>query len=173
MSAVPNILTILRIILIPFYINFFLIEKYIIAAVLFLVSAMTDFFDGYIARKYNITTKLGRILDPAADKLTIISILLVLIFKNIIPDFIAIIILTREIFIFISSTISFLLGYDFINPSNLGKISIFLLYVAITLKLFNVKFIDMALFYIVIPLNIISGIDYVLTNIKLLSSKMK
>jgi len=168
--AIPNLFTILRILFIPFFIKYFLSGNYLIAGIIFILSALTDFLDGYLARKYKLNTQLGRILDPLADKLTIISILIVLVIADIIPRFIAIILLTREIFIFISSTVTFIMGIDVINPSSIGKLSIFLLYLAIALRLLKVNYIDMALFYIVIPLNILSALDYVFTAIKKLSN---
>jgi cardiolipin synthase len=167
----PNILSIIRILFIPVYLYFFFKGNFLLAAIFFSFSAITDFLDGYFARKYNLTTKLGRILDPLADKLTVISILTALIYANLIPRFIIIILLIREIFIFISSGITFLMGYDLINPSNIGKISIFLLYIAIAIELLQLDKIAMLLFYIVIPLNIYSGINYVLTTIRILREK--
>ncbi|MCG8513211.1 MAG: CDP-diacylglycerol--glycerol-3-phosphate 3-phosphatidyltransferase [Halanaerobiales bacterium] len=169
MKLLPNILTILRIVLIPFYLYLFLAGNYLMAGIIFSFSALTDFLDGYFARKYQLKTELGRILDPFADKLTIISILLALVFSGIIPRFIAIILLSRELFIFISSIVVYLLGIDCIQPSNIGKVSIFLLYLAIIFRLLGSNHIAMVLFYIVIPLNVISGLDYVLKAIKKLS----
>ena len=170
MKFLPNILTILRIILIPFYLYLFLAGNYIMAGLLFSFSALTDFLDGYFARKYQLKTELGRILDPFADKLSIISILIALVLTGIIPRFIAIILLCREIFIFISSITVYLLGIDCIHPSNIGKVSSSLLYLAIIFRLLEMNYIGMALFYIVIPLNIISAFDYVLKAIKKLSN---
>lgn len=171
MHLVPNILSFTRIILIPFYLYFFIKERYLTAGILFSISAISDFFDGYFARKYNSVTKLGRILDPFADKLTIISILILLIYSNIIPRFIPIIILVRELLIFTGSIVSYILGFDFINPSKTGKISIFLLYFAIVLQLLSFKTVARYLFYIVVPLNIFSGLNYVFTAIRYLINK--
>ncbi|MFW6015742.1 MAG: CDP-diacylglycerol--glycerol-3-phosphate 3-phosphatidyltransferase [bacterium] len=171
MNTLPNMLSFARILLIPVFILFFLNENYVLAGMFFSISAITDFFDGYFARKYNITTKLGKILDPFADKLTIISVLVVLIISNIIPQYIAIIILIREVFILISSTISYIMGFDFINPSKIGKLSIFILYVAIAIRLINFNKVAMILFYIVIPLNIYSAVNYISVNIKQLIQK--
>lgn len=137
--------------------------NYYFSGLVFLLSALTDFFDGYFARKYNLSSKLGRVLDPLADKLTIISILIILWHVNVIPEVITLIILSREIIILLGGGIAYILGIDVINPSLLGKTSVFLLYAAITAKLLNVRYVNMALFYIVIPLNIISGINYIFT----------
>ncbi|MFW5686568.1 MAG: CDP-alcohol phosphatidyltransferase family protein [Halanaerobium sp.] len=158
--TIPNYITFFRIFLIPLYLYNFIQGKIVIAALLFALSGVTDFLDGYIARKYNLKSKLGKLLDPLADKLTIISILLVLIYLKIIPRYISYIILAREIFIFLSGIITYIYGLDFINPSFIGKLSITLLYFAIALKLLNIDYFGNILFYIVIPINIISALDY-------------
>src|SRR6056297_477507 len=157
----PNMLTIVRLLLIPVYLYFFLQGEYIISGVVFSISGLTDFFDGYLARKYNMVTDLGRLLDPLADKLTLISILAVLIYMDLLPRVITITLLTREVFVLFGSGIMYLMGKDLINPTRLGKISIFLLYVAIAASLLDIKFFDMLLFYVVIPINIISAVDYI------------
>jgi CDP-diacylglycerol--glycerol-3-phosphate 3-phosphatidyltransferase len=169
--SIPNFLTILRICLIPLIIKFFLQGELLTSGIFLIISALSDFLDGYLARKYGLTTKLGRILDPLADKLTIISVLSVLIYLEIIPRLITIILLTREIFIFISSAITYFMGIDIINPSNIGKFSVFLLYLALIFSLLEINYyVDLALFYIVIPLNIISALDYILTAVRKLSN---
>jgi len=127
----------------------------------FSISGLTDFLDGYLARKYNMVTDLGRLLDPLADKLTLISILVVLIYMNVIPKIISITLLTREVFVLFGSSIMYLMGRDLIKPTLLGKSSMFLLYVAIAASLLDLAFIDMLLYYVVIPLNIISALDYI------------
>ncbi|WP_040477179.1 CDP-alcohol phosphatidyltransferase family protein [Halanaerobium saccharolyticum] len=157
---IPNYITCIRILLIPVYLYFFIQGNIAAAALFFAISAFTDFFDGYIARKFNLKSKLGKLLDPLADKLTIISILLVLIYLNIIPRLLSFIILAREIFIFLSGIITYFFGLNFINPSFIGKFSIALLYLAIALKLLNIDYFGNILFYIVIPINIVSAVDY-------------
>lgn len=85
---IPNALSILRILLIPVIIAVYLTAKdtsnYFLAAGLLLLSGLTDVLDGIIARKYNQITKLGRILDPTADKLTQITVCVLLAIRN--PD---------------------------------------------------------------------------------------
>ena len=157
----PNTLTVVRLLLIPVYLYFFLRGEYILSGVFFSLSGVTDFLDGYLARKYNMVTDLGRLLDPLADKLTLISILAVLIYMDLLPRVITITLLTREVFVLFGSGIMYLMGKDLIDPTRLGKISIFLLYVAIAASLLDIKFFDMLLFYVVIPINIISAVDYI------------
>lgn len=72
--TIPNALSVLRVILIPFFVYFFLVNKIIISVVFLFVSALSDALDGLIARKFNQITELGKILDPFADKLTQIAI---------------------------------------------------------------------------------------------------
>ena len=78
----PNKLTIGRIILIPFFILAFYLDftgHYLVALGIFAVAAFTDFLDGYIARKYNLVTDLGKFLDPIADKVSVLVALTVII----------------------------------------------------------------------------------------------
>ncbi|MHB1665057.1 MAG: CDP-diacylglycerol--glycerol-3-phosphate 3-phosphatidyltransferase [bacterium] len=98
----PNILTICRILIVPviFALLFFKKEVYELYAALFFVLAMgTDFIDGYIARKRNIITTFGTFLDPIADKILVITILIMLIPLHRIPAWMVVIIIIREIFI--------------------------------------------------------------------------
>jgi len=105
---------------------------------------------------------LGKILDPLADKIAIISILIILIVLKIIPVILASIILLRELFILIGSIFAYHLGVkNAIEPSKIGKLSIFILYIAIVAWILNMNLIGIGLIYIVIPLNIFSGIKYV------------
>lgn len=157
----PNILTIVRLLLIPVYLYFFLKGEYIVSGVFFSMSGLTDFMDGYLARKYNMVTDFGKLLDPLADKLTLISILAVLVYIELLPKVITITLLTREVFVLFGSGIMYLMGEELIKPTWLGKISIFILYVAIAASLLDLQFIDLVLFYVVIPLNIISALDYI------------
>jgi CDP-diacylglycerol--glycerol-3-phosphate 3-phosphatidyltransferase len=99
---IPNILTFSRILIIPviFFLLFFNKEIYGIAAAFFFAAAIaTDFIDGYIARKKNIVTNLGIFLDPIADKLLVVTILIMLIPMQRIPAWVVAVIIFREIFV--------------------------------------------------------------------------
>ena len=110
LKYIPNMITLTRIILIPVYIFYFSKGNYTFAGIFFSISALTDFFDGFIARKFNLTTRLGKILDPLADKITIISILIILTVLDIIPGILSSIILIRELFILTGSILAYYLG---------------------------------------------------------------
>lgn len=80
-NTIPNWLCFLRIALIPVFTVLFIKGSYIPAFILMIVAALTDLLDGKIARKFNMVSNLGKILDPIADKLSQIAIVIILIFK--------------------------------------------------------------------------------------------
>lgn len=86
---IPNIITTVRILLLPFILWFYLTDlipdSQIIAIALYLVAAITDFLDGYLARKFNLVSNVGKILDPIADKMLYYSGLLLIIVTNVLP----------------------------------------------------------------------------------------
>lgn len=96
----PNKLTLLRILLVPFFVAFLLIEQIPLsclwALVMFIIASITDFFDGYIARKYNMITDFGKFADPLADKILVISAFCCFIQMGIIGAVPVIIVLFRE-----------------------------------------------------------------------------
>ena len=101
----PNKLTILRVVLIPFFVLFLLLFggkvpmlRYVAAAV-FIVASLTDLLDGKIARKYNMVTNFGKFMDPLADKLLVCSALICLVELGQLPAWMAIIIVSREFII--------------------------------------------------------------------------
>lgn len=80
-KTIPNLLSFIRIILIPFFGYFLVKDQLLIAAVIIAISGLTDLFDGKIARRFNQVSNLGKILDPIADKLTIITIAIIMFIK--------------------------------------------------------------------------------------------
>lgn len=127
---IPNALTILRFILIPFIIVNIVQDKYIEAFVFLTISGITDVLDGFIARKYNYITNLGKVLDPLADKTTQISILASLALKGIIDMWILIVVAIKEFAMI--AVASFLYGKEFVVSSKwYGKLATVLFYLAI------------------------------------------
>lgn len=97
----PNKLTLLRVILVPFFVGFLLLESNVpwfkwIALGIFIVASLTDMLDGKIARKYNLVTNFGKFMDPLADKLLVSAALVCLTALNKIPAWITIVIISRE-----------------------------------------------------------------------------
>ena len=100
----PNKLTVLRVIMVPFFVFFMLTDvggaanKWI-ALVLFIVASLTDMLDGKIARKYNLVTNFGKFMDPLADKLLVCSAMICLIPSGKLPTAVVIVIIAREFII--------------------------------------------------------------------------
>lgn len=95
----PNKLTMARIVLVPIFMIALLLEFYYAALVIFCVAAITDFFDGYLARKHNLVSSFGKIMDPLADKLLVFSALICFIQLEKISVWAPIIIIAREFFV--------------------------------------------------------------------------
>lgn len=100
----PNKLTVLRVIMIPFFVVFMLMDitgaanKWIALAI-FIVASLTDLLDGKIARKYNLVTNFGKFMDPLADKLLVSAAMICMIEKGMLASWIVIIIISREFII--------------------------------------------------------------------------
>jgi len=95
---IPNALTIFRIILIPIFIYCALNDFFILTLIVFVVAALTDTFDGVIARKFGYVSNFGKIVDPLADKLLVASALIIFSYWGIVFWWLTAIILLREIF---------------------------------------------------------------------------
>lgn len=91
----PNKLTVARVIAVPFFIAFYMFGYHIAAFVIFIAASLTDMLDGKIARKYNLVTNFGKIMDPLADKILVYSAFCLLI-PDYVPGWMLIIILARE-----------------------------------------------------------------------------
>ena len=161
---VPNILTIIRFFIIPFIIVFALQNNYIIAIIFLVISGITDVADGFIARKFNYITDFGKLMDPLADKCTQIATLLVLVIQEIIPVWILVVVVIKEVILVAGA--SFLYGKDLVVSSKwYGKISTVLFYVAIfcsmLIKQFQLPYtFDNYIYYIAIGLTVFSLVMY-------------
>ncbi len=167
-----NIITIVRIIFVPFFLVIFLTEiqnKDIIAFVIFVVAALTDAVDGYIARKFKQITDIGKFLDPLADKLLVAAALIGLVKLDRVETIVAVLIILREIFI-TAFRFYFLVKDNSFSASWLSKkktgfqivaISILIIYkkVPYSSELF---LIGKVLLYIALILTIYSGVEYLM-----------
>jgi cardiolipin synthase len=140
LKKIPNILTIGRIIIVPFFVLAFYLPGFygdLTACVLFVIASFTDFLDGMLARLMGEESKLGELLDPIADKIIVATALILLVMSGTIKHYeviAAIIILTREILI--SGLREFLArGQIKLPVTNLAKLKTFLQMVAIALLL--------------------------------------
>ena len=168
LKHVPNALTIIRFLLIPVIVISIFNGDYIIAFIFFTVSGITDIADGCIARKFNLISNFGKLMDPLADKLTQIATIASLTLKDIIPIWILAIVLLKELIMIAGA--SFLYGKDVVVYSKwYGKLATVLFYVAIVCSLlinqFNLPAIwsnlDLWLFYLALFTTVFSLVMYV------------
>ncbi len=175
----PNKITIFRVFMIPIFVFFMLISgipggRYI-AAVIFIIAALSDLLDGYIARKYNLVTNFGKFMDPLADKLLVSSALICLVDLKLLPAWIVIIIIARE---FIIS------GFRLIASDNgvviaagwWGKIKTTVQMIMSVMLIINLDFalinvLEQVAIYLAAALTVISLIDYMIKNKNVLMEK--
>ena len=147
---IPNFLSALRIALVPIFLWFLLEQMFLSAITVLAVAGLTDFLDGYLARKLNQTTKLGKLLDPVADRLYIFSTLLALSVTGHIPWWLATVVIARDFLILLSMPALAALGYRSLPVHYLGKASTFALLYSFPLLLMGQIFSEVA--FIVMPL---------------------
>ena len=135
-----NIITIVRLLFTPFIIWLISSGYYKTSFIFFILSGLSDAIDGFIAKKFNQITILGSYLDPLADKILIVSSILILGFIGIIPSWLLILIVSRDLAIFGAVIISWLMESDLkIEPIFSSKINTFLQILYIGLILLNLS----------------------------------
>lgn len=188
----PNRITLTRIFMIPVMLVFLLVDvgwlsyelvlgtyslpvHQLIAAILFIIAASTDGIDGYIARKYNLVTNLGKLLDPLADKLLVATVLIGLVAMGKCDPWIAAIIISREFAVTGLREVALLAG-SVIAASKWGKAKTVTQIIAISALLLNnfpfqwllIPFDDIAI-WLAAVITLYSGIDYFVKNKSVLS----
>ncbi|TZE81725.1 CDP-alcohol phosphatidyltransferase family protein [Calorimonas adulescens] len=127
---IPNLLSTMRLILSPTIIWLFLRDQTLMGYIIFGLAALTDILDGFIARKYNVRTKLGTVLDPLADKVLALSVLFTLAMKEIIPYWIPGILAVKEMIMVAGGL--FLWNKGVVIPANIfGKVATASTYAAV------------------------------------------
>ncbi len=169
----PNKLTIIRVIMIPFFVFFMLtpmfpgISNYIAVAI-FCIASFTDFLDGYLARRDGLVTNFGKFMDPLADKLLVCAALICLVEKGILASWIVIIIISRE---FIISGFRLIASDNgiVIAASYWGKFKTVFQMAMVILLIINFpnpiyQLVATVVTYIALILTIVSLVDYVVKN---------
>ncbi len=169
---VPNFITLVRILLIPVFVMLFFTPtpgRSLSAAIIFVVAAVTDLLDGYIARRTGQVTRLGKLLDPIADKLLVLSALILLVNIDRVSALVAILIIAREVAV--TGIRAIAAGEGMIIPAETtGKYKMALQVTAITLlilegtglaELGNMHLAGSVTLYLSLVLGYISGGQYV------------
>ena len=174
----PNKLTMLRVCLIPFFVLFAKLEglgMQMIAVAIYIVACITDSLDGRIARSRNLVTNFGKFMDPIADKLLVMSAMIVLAAQGRMPDWVCILMLGREFLVSGFRLVAVENGVV-IAAGPLGKLkTVFQMVSTIALMLLVPvegapllgeagKTVAQVLMYIALALTVISGADYIIRN---------
>jgi cardiolipin synthase len=138
--TIPNLLSLFRLLLIPVFLVLLLNAQYLWALLVLVASSLTDFVDGYVARHFNQVTRVGQLLDPAADRLFIFSTLIGLAWTGFIPWWLAGVIFGRELLLLIVGVILANFGYGPLPVHHLGKMGTFALLTAMPLLVLGAAF---------------------------------
>lgn len=169
---VPNILTMLRMALIAVFIYAYKQDAKPWALVVFWVASLTDFLDGYIARRTNTITSFGKLMDPLADKLLLISALACLMSDGVVPSVVLIVIVSKELLMMIVSMYMLRKGVV-VYAKFVGKLATVLFMIAVTLSFFHewVAPIDQVLMYASMAVSVLAMISYGISMLKALKTQ--
>jgi cardiolipin synthase (CMP-forming) len=171
--TLPNLLTFLRLVALPFLVMTILDGRHGLALVIFLVAAITDIVDGYLARHFGMGSPLGAYLDPIADKLFLVSTFVVFALRATptavrIPAWLLVLTIFRDVLILVVALVMYLsLGTREFPPSVLGKLTTFSeICTIVAILLANIgalpPLVAHAFFGIVAGLTMVSGLHYIL-----------
>jgi cardiolipin synthase len=153
--TLPNALTLTRIVCVPVILLLLLAEADLPAAVLFVVAALTDFFDGRLARRVG-PTRVGRVLDPLADRLMISGVAIVLALRGILPGWAVAILVLRDLLALLGA----LVVRGRVRVNRVGKAATAVLMTAVALVVFDLEGMGVILFYVGIALSVVAGAMY-------------
>ena len=173
LMTIPNAISFFRIILITPFVAFFVLRMYVPAAITVGISGISDCLDGYIARKFHQESELGKVLDPLADKLTLIAvgICLILIEPYVLP--LMIIMVLKDILMIIGGTIVINQGVIPPKSSWYGKLSTFMFYVSVGMVVLMAVFgyvnkpLSLAVLGITAGMMIFSLVNYAIIFVKI------
>lgn len=146
LGTVPNLLSLLRLALVPVFLVLILNGSNFAAIIVLAVAGITDYLDGYFARKLKQETRLGQLLDPAADRLYIFSTLIGLAVVGYIPLWLTIVVIARDVLLLFTYPILASRGYGPLPVHYLGKAGTFALLYSFPLLLIAAAFPDISLF---------------------------
>lgn len=171
----PNRLTLLRVIMVPFFIVFYIKSYFLISFVLFVLASLTDLLDGHIARKRNLISNFGKIMDPLADKILVYSAFCLMVENGLVPAWMLIVILVREFAVSGMRTVAASEGIV-VAADLSGKIKTVLQMIAVPMLILTGVIISdvwftlsMAMLWASLIMTVYSGIQYIYKNRKVFS----
>ena len=176
---IPNILSLLRIVLVPVVVILLMDGSYLKALIVFAISGLTDGLDGFLARILKQQTKLGAYLDPIADKALLTSSFLTLAIMGILPGWLTVIVISRDCIILIGIAVLSIMSVSVeIHPAFISKITTTLQLLTVLLVLIlhgPAKGVDSSWLYLLYLgtalFTILSGLGYLIRGIRLINSQ--
>jgi len=172
--SIPNILTLVRILLVPVFVILLLRNLHAYALGVFILAGVSDGLDGFIARYFNQRTVLGAYLDPTADKLLLVSAYVALAVLNVIPPWVAVLVISRDVVIVLGIAIFTLTekAYE-VRPSILSKCTTAAQIVLVTLALFDpagtkLHLLHAPMLWATAGITILSGLHYIYIGMNIL-----
>lgn len=184
--TIPNLLTLLRMVLIPVFAILLYYGYSGTALVVFLIAGISDGVDGFVARRFNQESALGTIIDPIADKLLMTTAFIILTLPNILPQtkhlpvpfWVTASVIGRDVLIItVAGAINIMTGFRGFKPSYLGKLSTLVQVVAVTIILFaavyGYTFFLPTVYTLVVLFAFLSGVHYIFFVAKLMKEEEK
>ncbi len=188
--TLPNVLTVFRMALTPVFVSLLFYQKFVWALAAFVVAGITDGLDGLLARRFKQQSPLGRILDPIADKMMLVTSFIVLSMRGVfptplpkhlpVPFWVTITVISRDIFILVgAAAINMVSGFRAFQPSFLGKVSTVVQIVAVAAVILAAQTRVGTGYYLptiytsVFTLALLSGIHYIFFVSRLLNEDRK
>lgn len=175
---IPNLLTLIRIILVPIFVILMMQGSFPYALAVFVIAGVTDGLDGFLARILKQQTVLGSYLDPLADKALIITSFVILATLEIIPSWLAVVVISRDCIILFGVSVLFLMSVPFeIRPTYVSKattvlqlLTVFLVLVSKWLPGYTNALVIMTLFWGTAFFTVVSGFYYIFKGIKFINN---
>jgi cardiolipin synthase len=138
--TIPNLLSMLRLALVPPFLLLIVVGDYVAALIVLVVASFTDLLDGYLARRLRQVTRLGQLLDPAADRLYIFAALVGLAANDLVPWWIVVVIVARDVFLLVLGVVLANHGYGPLPVHQLGKVATFGLFFGVPVIMLGLAF---------------------------------
>jgi cardiolipin synthase (CMP-forming) len=138
--TIPNVLSMLRLALVPAFLVFVVVGDYVSALIVLVLASFSDLLDGYLARRLDQVTRLGQLLDPAADRLYIFAALVGLAANALVPWWIVVVIVARDVFLLVLGVVLANHGYGPLPVHQLGKVATFALFFGVPVIMLGLAF---------------------------------
>ena len=175
--TIPNMITILRVILVPIFVIYMINGRTLASLVIFSIASFSDALDGFIARIFHQKSNLGAHLDPLVDKILLSTAYITLAIFRLIPSWLAVLIISRDVIILLGVLVLYLTQYPVkIHPSVLSKattcMQVATVFIVLSNGYLDIQFLNPYAFWLAGLLTIASGLQYIRIGLIILSQGM-